>query len=264
MSQTVSDAALRAIVAAALAFMLLPVALVVLFSFSSDPEMAFPFHGPTLRWYRESFSDPSVVHGLWNSLILAASSSVLAVSAGTAAGIAVARARPRVAAVLSSILTLPMLMPPLLLGISLSTLFAALTVPLSLATAALGHTIIVLPLTFVFVAARLARFDWRVEDASRDLGAGPVLTFFLVVLPAIKPAIVGAMAIAFAASLDEFVVTFFTLGVDYTLPLLLWSKLRYSIDPSINAIGTVMLLLSTGVIAMGARFGTVRLSRTGQ
>ncbi len=264
MSQSMSDAALRCIVVVALVFMLLPVALVVLFSFSSDPEMAFPFHGPTLRWYRESFSDPSVVHGLWNSLILAASSSVLAVSAGTAAGIAVARARPRVAAVLSSVLTLPMLMPPLLLGISLSTLFAAVAVPLSLATAAFGHTITVLPLTFVFVAARLASFDWRVEDASRDLGAGPVLTFFLVVLPAIKPAIVGAMAIAFAASLDEFVVTFFTLGVDYTLPLLLWSKLRYSIDPSINAIGTVMLLLSTAVIAMGARFGTVRLSGTGQ
>jgi spermidine/putrescine transport system permease protein len=259
MPRAVSDAALRAGVAAALVFMLLPVALVILFSFSRSPEMAFPFQGPSLRWYRDSFADPSVLHGLSNSLILAAGASVFAVIAGAAAGIATARASRRTATALASVLTLPMLMPPLLMGISLSTLFSAVHIPLSIGTAALGHTIILLPLTFVFVAARLARFDWRVEDASRDLGAGPFRTFFLVTLPAIRPAIIGALAIAFAASLDEFVVTFFTIGVDFTLPMLLWSKLRYSIDPSINAIGTVLLLLSTAMMAVGARFGTVRL-----
>jgi spermidine/putrescine transport system permease protein len=258
-SRTVSDGALRAGVVLALIFMLLPCALVVLFSFSSEPEMAFPFYGPSLRWYEETFLDKSVLHGLSNSLILAASSSVFSVVMGSAAGIAVARASQRTATILSSILTLPLLIPPLILGISLSTMFAAISIPFSVGTAALGHTIILLPLTFVFVAARLARFDWRVEEASRDLGAGPFRTFFLVTLPAISPAIIGALAIAFAASLDEFVVTFFTIGVDYTLPTLLWSKLRYRIDPSINAIGTVLLLLSTGTMAIGARFGTVRL-----
>jgi spermidine/putrescine transport system permease protein len=253
------DNAFRAFAVTALTFMLLPGLLVVLFSFSRDHGMAFPFHGPDLRWYKQVLSDATVLHGLTNSLILAVSSAFCAVVLGTGAGIAVARSSPRIAVAISSVLTLPMLMPPLILGISLSTMFAAALVPLSLATAALGHIIVLLPLTFAFVTARLARFDWRVEEASRDLGAGPLRTFFSVILPTIRPAIFGAFAIAFAASLDEFVVTFFTIGVDFTLPTLLWSKIRYSIDPSINAIGTILLVLSTGTMVLGARFGTVRI-----
>jgi spermidine/putrescine transport system permease protein len=258
-ARTLYDNAFRAFAVLALVFMLLPGLLVVLFSFSSDQGMAFPFHGPSLRWYRAVLSDHTVLHGLSNSIILAVISSLCAVVIGTGAGIAVARSSPRIAITVSSIVTLPMLMPPLILGISLSTMFAAAAVPLSIGTAALGHMIVLLPLTFAFVTARLARFDWRVEEASRDLGAGPLRTFFMVVLPSIRPAIIGAFAIAFAASLDEFIVTFFTIGVDFTLPTLLWSKIRYSIDPSINAIGTILLLLSTGTMVVGARFGTIKI-----
>lgn len=258
-SRKMSDRAFQTFTYLALIFMLLPGALVVLFSFSATQEMAFPFRGPSMRWYGAAFSDPAVLHGLFNSIVLAVISSLCAVIMGTAAAIAVARAKRRTAIFFSSVISLPMLIPPLILGISLSTLFAAITIPSSLATACLGHILLLLPLAFVFVTARLARFDWCVEEASRDLGAGPFRTFFWVVLPAIRPAIFGAFAIMFAASLDEFVVTFFTIGADFTLPTLLWSKIRYTIDPSINAIGTVLLLLSTMAMLIGDRYGTVRV-----
>src|SRR5262249_25426033 len=145
------------------------------------------------------------------------------------------------AALSSALIGLPLALPSLIIGIALASAFNLIGVKLSVWTALAGHTILVLPLAFAITLARLARFDWSVEEASRDLGAGSLYTFAHVVLPAIRPALIGALAISMAFSLDEFVVTFFTIGIDNTLPIVLWSRMRTSIDPSINAIGTVIL-----------------------
>ena len=258
-SRRTTDVALRVFVVGCLIFLFMPVVLVVFFSFSSKPIASFPFHGPSLRWYRSAFGDSTTVSALVASLKLAALSSLVAATAATAASYALARANRKIAAGCTVLIGMPLVLPLLVIGIALVTAFDAVNVPFSLWTAFCGHLVLVLPLAFAIVAARFARFDWSVEEASRDLGARPWHTFWHVTFPAIRPAIIGAVAIAAAFSLDEFVVTFFTIGVGNTLPTVLWSRLRTTVDPSINAIGTALLVGTAILTAIAARFGRVRL-----
>jgi spermidine/putrescine transport system permease protein len=258
-SRTVTDGALRAFVVLCLLFLFLPVVLVVLFSFSSNAIAAFPFHGPSLKWYRQAFGDSTTVDALLTSFKLAALAGLAGTMLGTAAALAIVHWRRVPAAVSLTLIGLPLVLPALIIGIALASAFNLIGVKLSVWTALLGHTILVLPLAVAIVVARLGRFDWSVEEASRDLGAGSFYTFAHVVLPAIRPTLIGALAISMAFSLDEFVVTFFTIGIDNTLPIVLWSRMRTSIDPSINAIGSVILAGTMLLTAIAARFGSVKL-----
>jgi spermidine/putrescine transport system permease protein len=258
-SRAATDWVLRTFVLLCLLFLFLPVVLVVLFSFSSNPIAAFPFHGPSLRWYRQAFGDTTTVDALLASVKLATLSGLAGTVLAMGAALAIVRWRRVPAALSSALIGLPLVLPALIIGIALASAFDLLGVRLSLWTALLGHTILVLPLAFAIVFVRLARFDWAVEEASRDLGAGPIYTFAHVVFPAVRPAVIGALAICMAFSLDEFVVTFFTIGIDNTLPIVLWSRMRTSIDPGINAIGSIILAGTMLLTAIAARFGSVRL-----
>jgi spermidine/putrescine transport system permease protein len=151
------------------------------------------------------------------------------------------------AAAIMTVLSIPMMLPALILGIALICYFVRLLdLPLSLATVILGHLVIAQPFVVLIVYARLASFDWAAMESARDLGASPLTAFRTIMLPIIQPTIIGAALVALSVSLDDFVITFFTIGGGNTLPTLVWGLVRTSLDPTINAMATLLILLSIG------------------
>ena len=163
---------------------------------------------------------------------------------GTAAAMVIVRMRPRQSAAAFFLFGLPMMMPPLVLALALLSLFSVLGIKLSLVTVVLAHLTFTMPFVILIVTARLRDFDYAVVDSARDLGASPLRTFLTITFPLIRPTLFGAALIAMALSLDDFVITFFLIGGGNTLPTLVWGMLRTGLDPSINALGTLILLLT--------------------
>jgi spermidine/putrescine transport system permease protein len=238
-------------------FMGAPLVLVVLFSFNQSALTSLPLTGFTLDWYRKLFSLGAFWPALWNSLIVAALVSILSVAIGTMAALLLARMAPRRAEALIAIVSVPMMLPALIIGVAMMSYFVRLVdLPLGLPTVILGHLVIAQPFVILIVFSRLATFDWAVVDSARDLGASPLQAFLTVTLPIIRPTIIGAALIALSISLDDFVITFFTIGAGNTLPTLVWGMVRTSLDPTINAIATLLILLS-----VGSTFLALRVSR---
>ena len=152
-----------------------------------------------------------------------------------------------------------MMLPALIIGISLLTFFVRLLpMKLGLLTVILGQLVVVQPFVIAILYARLQSFDWSVVDSARDLGATPARAFFTVTLPVIQPTVVGAGLIALAISLDDFIITFFTIGSGNTLPTMVWGLVRTSLDPTINALATLLLAVSIGSTALALRFSRYR------
>jgi spermidine/putrescine transport system permease protein len=238
-------------------FMGAPLVLVVLFSFNKSALTSLPLTGFTLDWYRKLFSLGAFWPALWNSLIVAALVAVLSVAVGTMAALLLARVAPRRAEALIAVVSVPMMLPALVIGVAMMSCFVRLIdLPLGLPTVILGHLVIAQPFVILIVFSRLVTFDWAVVDSARDLGASPLRAFLTVTLPIIRPTIIGAGLIALSISLDDFVITFFTIGAGNTLPTLVWGMVRTSLDPTINAIATLLILLS-----VGSTFLALRVSR---
>jgi spermidine/putrescine transport system permease protein len=238
-------------------FMGAPLVLVVLFSFNQSALTSLPLTGFTLDWYRKLFSLGAFWPALWNSLIVAAVVAVFSVAIGTMAALLLARVAPRRAEALIAIVSVPMMLPALIIGVAMMSCFVRLIdLPLGLPTVILGHLVIAQPFVILIVFSRLVTFDWAVVDSARDLGASPLRAFLTVTLPIIRPTIIGAGLIALSISLDDFVITFFTIGAGNTLPTLVWGMVRTSLDPTINAIATLLILLS-----VGSTFVALRVSR---
>jgi len=245
-----------AFVVCVLLFLFLPIVLIVLFSFNASPTLSFPVTGLTLGWYREVLGDPLFVAALKSSLELAAVTAVAAGLLGTAAAFGVSRFRRRTQNLITYAVLLPSILPVLVIGIALAVFLDALGLNLSLRTAAIGHVLIAFPFVFLILRARLESFDFTLLEAARDSGASPARAFRDVTLPLIRPAIIGAALISMSLSLDEFVITSFTIGADQTLPILIWAKLRVGLDPGVNALATMVL---TGTLIAGLL--SYRLSR---
>ncbi len=264
MAETVSRAFLatllwRLFTLAVIVFMVTPILLVILFSFNQSALTSLPLTGLTLDWYRRLLANTSFWPALQNSLIAGFTVAVVSVVTGTLAALALARMRERHAAMTMSLLSIPMMTPSLIIGIALLSYFVRLLdLPLSLGTVILGHLLIAQPFVVLIVYARLATFDWSAVEAARDLGASPFTAFRTVTLPIIQPTLVGAALIALSISLDDFVITFFTIGGGNTLPTLVWGMVRTSLDPTINAIATLLILLSVGSTFLALRLSSYR------
>jgi spermidine/putrescine transport system permease protein len=240
-------------------FMAAPLVLVVLFSFNQSALTSLPLTGFTFDWYRKLFALGAFWPALWNSLIVAGFTAILSVAIGTMAALALARMAQRPAEILIGIISIPMMLPALIIGVALMSYFVRLVdLPLGLPTVILGHLVIAQPFVILIVFSRLASFDWAVVDSARDLGASPLRAFFTVTLPIISPTIVGAALIALSISLDDFVITFFAIGGGNTLPTLVWGLVRTSLDPTINAIATLLILLSVGSTFIALRVSSYR------
>ena len=226
-------------------FMLTPLVLVVLFSFGENTLTNFPMGGVTVKWYVMLTENDEFWNAFNNSLTVAGVVALASTLVGTLAALAIARLRPRIVAPWLIALSLPIMMPPLVIGVALLVYYTQwLDVKLGLQTVIISHLVITQPFVILVVYARMASFDYSVIDSARDLGASPWTVFWTVTLPIISTTIIGATLIALAISIDDFIITFFTIGGGNTLPTFVWGKIRTKLDPSINAIGTILITLT--------------------
>ncbi|MBA3382390.1 MAG: ABC transporter permease [Actinobacteria bacterium] len=244
-----------------LVFLFAPLVVVVLFSFHNTGSLSFPFTGFSLRWYREVFSSAEFTRALENSAIVAGVTSVVTLVLGTAAAWGLTRVPPKFRAPVAVLVFLPLTIPGLFLGISLLVFFVRIEFTLSLATVAIAHFVYVLPYFLLVARAALDRLDPALEESAADLGASPWLVFRRVTLPQVWPLLLGATSLAFALSFDEFIITFFVIGTESTLPMFIWSSLRRTVDPSINVISTVLMAVTIGLWVVAFVF-TVRGERS--
>lgn len=254
MSTTQRSPFTLAVTLAALVFLYLPLVVVVLFSFHETGALSFPFTGFSLRWYRETFGSPTFTDALWNSAIVATAVSILTLLLGTMAAYGLSRSRPRLRAPLAALFFVPITLPGLFVGIALLVYFARLDVRLSLTTVAIAHFVFVFPYFLLIAVAALDRLDPALEEAASDLGASPWKVFRKVTLPQTWPVLAGATALSFALSFDEFIITFFVIGPDSTLPMFIFSKLRRTVDPSINVVSTVLMATTLVLWAVAFAF----------
>ena len=175
---------------------------------------------------------------------MATSTAICTLLLGTLAAYGISRTRSRLRAPLALLFFLPITLPGLFVGVALLVAFSRIELTLSLVTVTIAHLVYVFPFFFIVARATLDRLDPALEEAAADLGASRATAFRRVTLPQVWPVLVGAACLAFALSFDEFVITFFVIGPDSTLPMYIWSSLRRTIDPSINAISTLLLLLT--------------------
>lgn len=242
------------IVVAILVFLFAPVVIVLLFSFNAASTTALPFAGFSLRWYEQAFGDPLVIGALMNSVKVAFVVALFTAMTGTAAAFALSRRRSRWLDAFTALVTAPLILPALFLGIALLSFYTQVRLDPSLWTAAIGHALVTLPFVVVIVNARLSRLDPSFEEAARDLGANAFQSFRLVVFPLVAPALMGAVLIVVAWSFDELVITFFTSGGEATLPVRIWGMLRRGIDPSVNSMASVILVTTIACTLIAGRF----------
>lgn len=235
---------------ASLVFLFVPLAIVVLFSFNSTGRLAFPFSGFTLEWYENVIGSREFRQAVGNSTKVAAVTAGVTLVMGTLAAYGLTRTRSRLRPVVALLLFIPLTLPGLFVGLSLLSSFARAGVTLSLATVIAAHLVYVLPYYLLISVAALQRLDPALEEVAADLGAGSWTVFFRVTLPQVWPVLMAAALLAFVLSFDEFIITFFVIGPQSTLPLYIFSTLRRTVDPSINAISTLLLLVTLALFTV--------------
>lgn len=238
------------------AFLYLPIIVLVVYSFSRSGVGGFPPSGWTLDWYRQLFADTALWDAVLNSLIVAAIAVAIALGLGLPAALALDRASFPGKALFRRLVLLPLILPGIITGLSLLMLFVAAGVKLSLITVTLGHGTALISVAATEIFAGLQKLERAQEEASLDLGASPLRTFWRITLPNLRVSLVAAGLLIFTLSLDEIAVSFFLIGRDNTLPLEIWSRLRRGITPEINAISTLMLLFSIMTILIWYRLRT--------
>jgi spermidine/putrescine transport system permease protein len=232
-------------------FLYVPIAVVVVMSFNSS-RSPFVWRGFSLDWYRELFESRALIRGLGNTLVVASGATVIATVLGTL--LAVGIHRHTRGGLIRAYAIAPALLPDLLLAIGLLSLFALLQVTLGLHTIVVAHSVFAMAFVTAIVLARLANLDPSLEEASRDLGAGPGRTFLRVTVPQLAPGIVAGALLAFTLSVDEFVIAFFTAGpTTSTLPIVIYSMVRFGVTPEVNALATILLGVSITAIVVAQR-----------
>ena len=249
----------RAVIAFFLLFLLGPIALVVLFSFGSNALIGFPMGALTLDWYAGLLRDTGFYSAFWTSVVVALATAVFATITGTLAAMGLLSLAPSVARAVLATLSMPVLLPPLVVAIAIVVLFVrGIGLGLGVPVVILGHILITQPFVILIVMARLARFDQSAVEAARDLGASRWQAFRLVTLPQIASTLVGAALVCAAISLDDFIVASFTIGGGNTLSTFVWGKMRTTLDPSINAIATALLVMTVGLSGLALRLSRYR------
>jgi spermidine/putrescine transport system permease protein len=246
----VAAVALGAFSGLVLTFLYLPVVVLIVFSFNDNVVTTLPLRGFTLGWYQKFFANSDMLAAIGNSFYVASFATVLTLLIGVPAAFALDRASFPGKSAFRRVVVLPLALPGIITGISMLNLFRVLGFNLSLETVILGHATALIAIVLTQVYARLQRFNRRLEEASDDLGARPWQTFLFVTLPNIRSAIIGSALLAFTLSFDEIPVTFFLTGRDNTLPMYIYSTLRRGITPEINAIGSIIIVASLGLILL--------------
>ncbi len=236
------------------AFILLPVAALVLFSFQATALPVPPFNGPSLRWYEELFADDRMISALWHSVIVGVISALLATLVGFLAAYALTRFRPRGSQVLRGLIMSPLGVSYLVIGFGLSISANQLALGKSLWMVIVGHVVVNMPLAFAIIMSQIKEEDISYEKAARDLGAGEFTVIFRVVMPILAPGLLAAFLLAFTLSWDEFIISLLLTQFDVTLPVEIWSALRTGLNPQTNAAGTLVFVISVVVLVSAYAF----------
>lgn len=231
-------------------FIYLPVGALVLFSFQDGSLPVAPFEGPSLRWYADVLGDDDLTDALLNSLAVAAGSAAVAVTLGFCAAYGLARHALPGSALLRGLLIAPLTVSYLIVGLGLLIVIQRAGLGLSLWTAGIGHVVINLPLCFAILYASMGAHQQNAERAARDLGATEARVVLLVTVPMLMPAILAAFFLSVTLSWDEFIIAFLLIRFDVTLPVEIWSMLRSGLSPRLNAIGSLVFLVSVGVVLL--------------
>jgi len=233
----------------AFAYLLLPIAVVVMFSFN-DPAGRFNYiwEGFTLDNWRNWDGIPGLRASMVLSLQIALLASLVATALGTLIALALVRYGFRGRGATNLLIFLPMSTPEIVLGASLLTLFLNLTIAFGFTTILIAHIMFCISYVVVTVKARLVGFDRHLEEAAMDLGANEWTTFRKVTLPLIAPAILAALLLSFALSIDDFVITYFNAGSEITFPLFVWGAARVGAPPQVNVIGTVIFIVAVAAM----------------
>jgi spermidine/putrescine transport system permease protein len=223
-------------------YLYLPIIVLVAFSFNTQ-RLNLRWEGFTWRWYGILFSDGDVARATGNTLTVAVLSTIFSTAIGTLAALALHRYEFRLRGFSETSLYIPIVIPEIVMGIGLLSLYALLNMRLGLTTITLSHIAFSIPFVALVVRARLHGFDRSVEEAAMDLGANELVTFWRVTLPLILPGVLSGAMLAFTLSLDDFIITFFTAGPgSTTLPLLVYGMVKTHITPEINALSTVWVM----------------------
>jgi len=250
---------LSAVYAAAIyLFIFLPVIVLVVFSLQSTAFPIPPFTGPSLRWYEAVLGDTRLTSALMNSLLVAALSSFLAAALGFLAAWGFARFVLPGSAILRGLITLPLTVSYLIIGMGLLVLFNWAGLPKSLMAAGIGHVVINLPLCFAIIYSQMGDHQINIERAARDLGAREWQVLLMVTLPIMWPAIFASLFLSMTFSWDEFVISFLLTRFDTTLPVEIWNLLRSGLNPKTNAVGSLVFGVS---VLLAIAFELVLLRR---
>lgn len=253
---------LRTFVALVIGFLVAPLLIIVLFSFHATASLSFPFQGFSLRWYGALFEDAQLGDAMLTSLLVALVTAVATLFLGMCASLAWLRLGGRARAAVEAVTITPIALPGLFIGVSLLIALAMFQVSLGKVTIIIAHIVISMPIVMIAMRARLALFDTMLEEASRDLGANSLYTFRKVTLPLIMPTLVSAAVLTFAISLDEFIVTGFVSGTETTLPMFIWSMMRRTVTPMINAISTVILIATLAILLISSHIERTRRAQS--
>lgn len=234
----------------AYAFLYAPLVIVVAYSFN-DSRLNAEWVGFTLSWYEKLFGNEKMLKAAWNSLVIGLTASAVSTVLGTMAGYAMYRYKMRLLPVL---VLAPIAIPEILMGVSLLIFFVMLNITLGMVSIVLSHIAFCVGFVAIVVRSRLAGMDESLTEAARDLGATPWQAFRLVTLPLIMPGVVAGALMAFTLSIDDFVITFFTAGVgSSTLPLQIYTMVKIAVTPEVNAVSTLLMLLTLALILIASR-----------
>lgn len=248
---------LKTIAVLVYAFLYIPLIIVVVYSFN-DSKLNTEWVGFTFHWYEALFNNVELLTAARNSLVIAFSASFFATVLGTMSGIAIHRYKLKL---LPVIVFSPLAMPEILLGVSLLLFFLQiLNLTLGMLSVIIAHTTFCIGFVAIIVRSRLQGMDWHILEAARDLGASPIQCFRIITLPLIIPAVVAGALMSFTLSIDDFVITFFTKGMsEPILPVQIYTMIKVAVTPEVNAISTLLMLLTLGmvIIATKLNFGVL-------
>lgn len=232
--------------------MYFPLVMVVIFSFN-ESRLSASFTGFSLKWYEILANDRDLKEALLNSILLGVLSCGISAVIGTLGAEGMARVKYKSKGMMEYLSTIPIMIPEIILGMVFLVFFSMLNLPFGMITLVIAHTTFCIPYIFMMVKARLVGIDKSLEEAARDLGAGPIRTFFDITMPLIAPAVLSGSLLAFAMSFDDVVISIFVNGPRLnTLPVKVYAQLKTGVTPEINALCTIILVVITAVLFLSS------------
>lgn len=241
-------------------FLYIPIMVLIVFSFN-ESKLNVVWTGFTFKWYESLMHNAGILEAVKNSLIVAIVSTIIATIIGTLAAIGLYRYKFRGKNIIDSVLNIPLVIPEIVMGISLLAFFSVVDMPLGRITLIIAHITFSIAYVIAVVRTRLDGFDISVEEAALDLGATPMQTFFYVTLPIIMPGVIGGALLAFTLSLDDVIISFFVAGAgSTTLPLKVFSMVKFGVTPEINALSTIIIVFTFVVIGLSSVLKNINLN----